>query len=67
MVNHRRNFVNPRTIAVTGLDGHIYRRVPVHTQNVERYNREFKKYIKRFYGMTAEHRDDVVREATFFI
>ena len=31
MVNHRKNFVNPKKINVTGTDGQLYRRVEVHT------------------------------------
>lgn len=39
----------------------------MHTQNVERYNRELKAYIKRFNGGCAVTREDLVREATFYI
>ena len=67
IVNHQRNLVNPIKISVMGSDATVYREVKVHTPYVERYNRELKKYIKRFYGMQKEQKVDTVREAAFFV
>ena len=65
MVNHRRNFVNPIRYDIEDNEGNVHHNVEIHTQNVERYNRELKAYIKKFHGTASKHREELVMEATF--
>lgn len=49
MVNHKNNFIDPKRISVQDpVTGQMIDQVKVHTQNVERYNKEFKNYMRRF-------------------
>ena len=67
MVNHSRNFVDPVRANVRLPNGRVARRVPVHTQNVERFNGLIKAYIKRFYGTNAAQHEEMMYEALFWV
>lgn len=65
MVDHSKRYVEPEEASIKV--GLAKRKTPVHTQNVERYNKELKRFIKKRYGHLAQYHEEVVHEAAFWV
>ena len=72
MVNHKKNFNNPKKLASIEYIGprggkRIARQVSIHTQNVERFNGLIKSYMRRFRGISSQCHEGMLYEALFYV